>query len=243
MLKAAVDAGHRISDVSQLDEESLGRRVIEPSPAASAPLEETLEALRRLDGAGAEEILSTQLAALGPQRFVRRLAIPLLRRIGQEWSDNQLCVASEHLGTSLLRSILGTALKPSALHRDAPLVILATPPGEAHELGILIAALTVLGSGANVLYLGPDLPVDEMARAAETTRASVVAIGVIGVQPERNQSSVDELRASLPDEVEVWVGGLGWEKLNASKGVELVGDLDRLERLVERQLIRAIQTR
>ncbi len=237
LLKAAVDAGHRISDVSSLDDQTLEQRVASPPDSARKPLDAAIEALERLDAASAEEIISTQLATLGPQRFVRRLAIPLLRRIGEEWEGERLCISSEHLGTSILRTLLGTALRPSSLHRKAPLVIFATPTGENHELGILIAALAALGAGVNPLYLGPELPTGEIVRAAETTRAAAVAIGIMGVALERNREQVREIRAGLNDDVGLWVGGGGCTRIEPMAGVEIAYDLDRLERLAERLLL------
>ena len=42
----------------------------------------------------------------------------------------------------------------------------------ARELGLLMAALTALGAGGNPLYLGLELPVEDLLTAVEATNAS-----------------------------------------------------------------------
>ncbi len=239
LLKGAVDAGHRISEVSQLDDEALEERRANPPERVTEPIEQAIDALTRLDAVEAENLISWQLAALGPQRFARRFALPLLRQIGDSWQSGGLCIASEHLGSSILRSLLGSALRPASVSRMAPSVIFATPPGEQHELGLMIAALTAMGAGTNAIYLGPSLPVEEIVRAADVTRASAVAIGLSGLYTSDNLRDVGQLRAGLPDHVELWIGGQGASAFESHAGIEALSDLDRLERRIEHLLLDA----
>jgi len=236
LVKAAVDAGHRIGEVARLDEDELERRLAAAtSGERQAPdaIEATLDALARLDAAEAERLVSEQLAALGPVRFARRFALPLLEAIGEAWTRARVCIASEHLGSALLRSLLGAALRPSALHRDAPRVVLATPTGERHELGVLGAALAALGAGAHPVYLGADLPVEELLGAVERTGARALALGVVALPSAGAERSVRALRAGLPEDVELWVGGSRAHELELPPGAVLVGSLDALEQRVE----------
>ena len=81
-LRAAVQAGHSISEVANAPAEELERR-LELSPALPAPsLAPLLAAIEQLDAPTTEQLLGAQLAALGPIRFVRTVASPLLNVIG-----------------------------------------------------------------------------------------------------------------------------------------------------------------
>jgi hypothetical protein len=66
----------------------------------------------------------------------------LIREIGERWANRQIGIASEHLATGVLRSLLGSALVPTATALLGPRVVLATPTGERHELGLLMAPAT-----------------------------------------------------------------------------------------------------
>lgn len=54
---------------------------------------------------------------------------------------------------------------------DAPVVVVGTPVNQFHELGALLAATTASSDGWRVVYLGANLPADELARAARYARA------------------------------------------------------------------------
>jgi DNA-binding transcriptional MerR regulator len=230
LLAAATRAGHGIGSVAHLDDAELARLAeqAEAAPATSS-LADGLEALRQLDPVRAENIASRQLAALGPLRFARDFALPLARVIGERWAEGQFCVASEHLGTSLLCSLLRASLRPSPVAERGPKIVLATPPGERHELGLLCAALVVLGAGCNPIYLGTELPLEETLRAVEIARAHALVVGLTALNPADARRTVRALRGGLPDEVALWVGGAGVGDLEVPEGVERVANMDALE--------------
>ena len=208
LLKAAVESGYRIGDVARLSSEEISKRLAKGEQERDrAPVEGVLSSLERLDGVAAEQQISAQMATLGPVRFAKEFALPLLHAIGEAWSDNRLCVASEHLGSALLRSLLGSALRPTAAHRGAPIVVFGTPTGERHEIGLLVAAVTALGAGANPLYLGADLPAQELANAAVATKARALAISVVVSKPGDLAQTIADLRGAMPTAIELWVGG------------------------------------
>jgi DNA-binding transcriptional MerR regulator len=232
LLKAAVDAGHRIGQIARLDAAELERRVAAVPAAGAGRIEEILGAFQRLEASEAQRLLSLQLAALGPVPFARDLACPLVREIGERWSAGRMGIAAEHLASALLRSLLGSALQPSAASLLGPRVVFATPSGERHELGLLMAALTALGAGANPLYLGADLPVEELLDAAARARAGALALGLVSLSPEQATHAVGALRDSLPDAVHLWIGGVGAAQLRVPPGVEILEGLEQLERRI-----------
>ena len=77
LVKAAVDAGDRISVVAGLDPVELARRAAGTEKPSQAGLEPILSALERLDAEGAQRLLALQLSAMGPVSFAREFALPL----------------------------------------------------------------------------------------------------------------------------------------------------------------------
>jgi DNA-binding transcriptional MerR regulator len=232
LLKAAVDKGYRIGDMASLDDRELTRRVNRGSAEQdSDAVEPVIAALERLDTADADRLIALQLSALGPARFARQFAAPLLEALGEAWAETRICVASEHLGSGLLRSLLGAALRPTTASGSAPIIVFATPPGERHEMGLLIAAVTALGAGGNPLYLGPDLPLDEILGAVKTSGAGALALSIVATAPEAAEQALAAIRAGLPEEVQLWSGG------RAARGIELPPAcvyIDSLETLEQR---------
>jgi DNA-binding transcriptional MerR regulator len=232
LVKAAVDAGHRIGQVARLDPTELERRAAGSQEPSTGRLDEIISALERLDGAEAQRLLSLQLSALGPVRFARDFAVPLVREIGERWAGDRLPIASEHLATAVLRSMLGSALQPTAASLLGPRIVFATPSGERHELGLQMAALTALGAGANPLYLGAELPIEELVGSVERSGATALALSLVTLTPDQATQAVRAIRCALPVDVHLWIGGVIASALEPCDGIDCFDSLESFEQRV-----------
>jgi len=232
LVKAAVDAGERISVAAGLDPTELARRVETTGNPSQPGLEAILSALDNLDAAEAQRLLALQLSAMGPVTFAREFALPLAREIGERWALNRMGIASEHLAMGVLRSMLGSALTPTAASRLGPTIVFATPTGERHELGLQAAAVTALGAGANPIYLGAELPVEDLLGAVADAGAAALALSLVTIPKGQATPIITAIRNDLPEEVRLWIGGAGAAAITASNGVEQMGNLEEFERRV-----------
>jgi DNA-binding transcriptional MerR regulator len=232
LVKAAVDAGHRIGKVAKLDVAELNRRSAVGEARSAGQLDEILAALDRLDDATSQRLLSFQLSTLGPSRFAREIAIPLVHEIGVRWANGEMGIAAEHLATGILRSLLGSALQQTASSILGPRVVFATPTGERHELGGLIAALTAFGAGANPLYLGIEVPVDDLLSAVEKAGAVALGLSLVTIPTSQATRTILALREGLADPIHLWIGGSGASVIKLPGGVEHVASLEDLEQRV-----------
>ena len=232
LVKAAVDAGHRIGVVASMDPADLERAAAPLDRPARAGLEPILSALDRLDVEETQRLLALQFSAMGSVYFARELALPLVREIGERWAIKHMGIASEHLATSVLRSMLGSALTPTAVSRLGPTIVFATPTGERHEIGLLSAALTAIGAGANSIYLGAELPVEDLLGAVANTSAVVLALSLVSISGGPAKRTIAAIRGGLPDEILLWIGGPGASQVAIADGVERIGSLEDLEKRV-----------
>jgi DNA-binding transcriptional MerR regulator/methylmalonyl-CoA mutase cobalamin-binding subunit len=232
LVKAAVDAGHRVGQVARLDLTELKRRAAIAEPRSAGYLDDILASLGSLEAASLQRQLSLQLSALGPTRFAREVATPLAHEIGERWANGQMGIAQEHLGSAALRSLLGSALQPTAVSLLGPRIVFATPTGERHELGLLMAALTALGAGANPIYLGAELPVEELLDAVEATDSAVLALSLVTGPANEAVRAIRDLRGRLASEVQLWLGGSGARQAELAQGMEHIESLEDLEQRV-----------
>jgi hypothetical protein len=122
--------------------------------------------------------LRSALFVLGGARFVDEVAAPLLVRVGQAWVDGALTVAHEHAVSAVLRRVLDELGRGLDVPADAPVIVVATPSGDRHEFGALLAAATAAAAGWRVVYLGSDLPAADIARAARQAGSALVGVSV-----------------------------------------------------------------
>jgi methanogenic corrinoid protein MtbC1 len=160
---------------------------------------------------------------------LEKLLPPLLYRIGDEWVAGNLNPAQEHLATGVLEGVLAWLTDPIASVAVGTVVVAATLPGERHGLGARLAAGAAALAGCRVVYLGVDLPVEDIVAAADAVDASAVAVSIVNA--ERRAAVLGhlaELRDELSPGVRVLVGGAGASTLGRGAlpaGVELVADL------------------
>jgi DNA-binding transcriptional MerR regulator/methylmalonyl-CoA mutase cobalamin-binding subunit len=234
LLCAGVDAGHPISELAPLDDAELGRLVGQHEERAQPRLREMFEVLDALDGAELERRLGMLLAALGPREFARSVATPLLVGVGERWQRGELRIAAEHAASAALRSLLGSALRFRPAHLNgSPRIVFATPASEAHELGLLMAAVCAQERGAHAVYLGCDLPAPEITGAASRAGASGVALSLVCLGAAAAAREIRNVRRALPERAFVWVGGAGSGAVELPAGVRRIDGLDDLERQVD----------
>jgi hypothetical protein len=227
-----VEAGYPISEVARLPQGEL-KRLAASAPDEPAPrLAPVLEALERLDLPDVERCMGLQLVALGPRAFASRFAAPVLREIGDRWERGLCSVAVEHAASATVRTLLGAALRSVVPGHHLPAILFTTPPGERHELGVALAAVATVAAGGNAVYLGPDLPIEEIVRAATELEARAVGLGIYALPKRESERAVRALRRALPTAIELWVGGAGSRRLALPPDVQRVDDLEVLERKV-----------
>lgn len=186
-----------------------------PEPAAAPPLlDACVRAVRTLDAAELHRLLQRAIVEDGPERFLDTLVAPLCTQIGTLWERAAIGVAEEHVASATLRQSLGFLLETLRAPADAPAIVVATPQGERHEFGAMMAGAIAALAGARVVYVGPDLPAREIAAAARRARARIVALSIVrGAQGRRGAMELESLRASLPKSTKLVVGGAGADAL------------------------------
>jgi DNA-binding transcriptional MerR regulator len=174
------------------------------TPAALDALAADLEErLAEFDEAGAQATLDRLLAHFSAEVVVAEVALPALRRIGDRWRDGGVAIAQEHFGTTVLRERL-LALARGWDRGIGPRAVLACPPGELHDVGLVAFGLSLRTHGWRVTYLGQSTPWETLA--ATTEQLAPRAVVLAATMPE----SVDAIEAdfgALAERVRLYVGG------------------------------------
>jgi len=249
LLRALTENGQRIGRVARLCTSELEELVsrlpsdarVLPSPCLEKPehfIEAALAAAKQYDPDGLRCVLQGARRLFGLSRMLPQVVCPLIIQMRVEWQQGSLRPGHERIATIALREVLLTPSQESGgipALKDAEIVV-AAPVGELHEPGALVLAASAREQGWRVTYLGPNLPVEEIAACAIARKVHAVALSV--AFPEKCpviESKLRRLREMLPAAMHLLVGGCAAESYSAcltDPGIQWAGCLDGLtERL------------
>jgi DNA-binding transcriptional MerR regulator/methylmalonyl-CoA mutase cobalamin-binding subunit len=221
LLRDITKGGHSIGHVAKLTTDKLrelaneshgtnghASRARAAVPNAPTFLEECVVAVKSLDASVLDETLKRAATELGAQGLLQRVVGPLVQTLGDLWRDGTITAAHEHFASAEIRVFLGHAAKPFGAMNNAPVLVVATPAGQVHELGALLVGAAAANLGWHVTYLGASLPAAEIAGAALQNRARAVALSLVYPEDDpKLESELTLLRDRLPSEITLLVGG------------------------------------
>jgi len=230
-LRDAVAAGHSISSIARLSDERLAdiSRDLARSVPQPVAYEAYLDAIVQLELARAEAILNRHAQLVRPRELVLEFIAPLLRDVGERWHDGRFTIPQEHAVSSQVRTLLSTLVRSASLPVGAPRIVVATPPGQRHELGAQMAAVLATERGVAPVYLGADVPWADLAPACKTAGAKVLLITALIASPESARRAENCALETLAKDVEVWVGAPAGHPFHRVDGVRGLPDFAAYE--------------
>jgi len=227
LLRAATLAGHSIGDVARLPTEKLRELTANaPTPtiaprgedlAVAAMIADAVTAVLEHNTVKLEEILSRAAVHLGNHGLLERMIGPLAIRIGELWQNGTITAAHEHFASAVIRNFLIRHSKPYAMSGTTPTIVVATPAGQIHELGAVMAAAAANDLGWRVIYLGTSLPALEIAGAVVRNQARALALSIVFPGDDPNlPGELETLRKNLPIDVKLIAGGRSVEGYTAA---------------------------
>ncbi len=232
LLKLAVDQGHQISCIAGLSAAELAEllgetEAVTPSPPRIRHEKENLseeqyqrvcmKAVVDLEPDQLTHALSDAAVRLTRKQWIEGLMVPLFKEIGDMWASGDLKIVNEHMASNCARIIMWDMLRSVEISASAPKIVIGTPVGQWHELGALAAALASTDVGWRPVYVGANLPAEELASAMERFGAKCIGLSIThSLDDNRIQPELLKLRRYIGPTPSILVGGLSgadWEEV------------------------------
>lgn len=170
---------------------------------------------------------------LGVENFLLQDLPKFHEIVGSAWVAGEISVDEEHLYSEVIETLLREQIRLNSVSTHSVRVLMTTLPGELHRLGLLAAHLYLKLHGAEVIYLGAELPVKDILSALQRHKVDVLALSVsINYKPKLAQKHIQTLVKSLTmggaPKIEIWCGGHGSLNFKESKDFKVLksfGDL------------------
>lgn len=199
-----------------------------------------------IDKVGFERKLNGAVAVIPFEEAVQLIVLPLQRRIGELWHQGRLGIAIEHYVTKLIQQKLCSVMNQLPVNELGPLVLIACPEGEFHEIGAQTVAYLAAARGCHIYYLGPNLPISDLESFCERVNPDMILLSLTKGKSEAAARRLLRELKPLSTRWPVVVGGQGANAiahLIQDSGVEILEDLpallSRLSLLLSTRLLAA----
>ena len=170
-------------------------RAAEPDRAAPAAGElpgALRQALDAFDEPAAQAALDRLVSDLSVTTVLRDIVLPYLTELGERWESGTVSIAQEHFASNIIRGRLA-GLARGWGNGHGPRAVLACPPGELHDLALMVFGIVLNRNGWRIDYLGMSTPVEELTRTVDARRPDLVVLAA--TLPENLESLVAQLTA------------------------------------------------
>ncbi len=188
-LKDLTGRGHKISKIANLNLNQLQALVEERTLLTK--VEQLLKAKGRREDFEAiirfadqfkwddlYAIITKKRKNLKPFMFVHQFLVPLIGEMIHQVELGALTIAQEHILSSIIKEQLALLRSRAGNNKSKVRLIMASPEGDQHEIGLLIASTLAALHGIHVLYLGTQMPKRDFCEACmryQATHALVVS--------------------------------------------------------------------
>jgi DNA-binding transcriptional MerR regulator len=216
-------AGKRVAATARGADDALPARALEGGNRSLS------QALLSFDRAAAERHLPRDVSF---ERAMHEVYQPVLRDIGEAWARGEVTVAQEHFASAFCRERLIQMFQDlGAGPADGVPVTCVGPPGEPHDLGLLMLAIRLALRGFRVTWIGVQVPREDLCAMIAQYPPRLVCI--TATQPHLVAEArvyARQVRACARADTVIALGGPAVFGLSgeAEPGVWMVADFEAL---------------
>jgi DNA-binding transcriptional MerR regulator len=206
--------GFKISRIAALNPEELAKKVQElqggehKSDAITISyINQFVASLLDLNEPAFERTYSAVVTRYGLYDGMTKVFYPLMRKIGLLWAMGEVMPVEEHFASVIIRRKLLSAIDGQVPAQGrGKKYLLMLPPDEWHEIGLLFSDFILRSAGVPTLYLGSNVPYENLPSLFSKTKISHVLTFLI---TRRDVAELQSLRENmgLPPDVKLLVAG------------------------------------
>lgn len=169
-------------------------RMLKESPPVSAPApsqhnkydqlkDQLYGALVNLDTQEANQVADLAFSLYDYEEVFHHILVQVLYKVGNEWENGVISVAQEHFASQFIINRCTQFLRILPVNPVLPKVLAFCPEGEQHQIGLMVFSLFLKKKGHDVIYLGPNTPLEGLSDLIKMKDIRVVAISMTNPNP------------------------------------------------------------
>lgn len=110
--------------------------------------------------------------------FFDRILRPVMYRIGDDWADDKISIATEHVASNVAQALVKIIMDKVARTGKKKGVLICVPVGEEHHLGCDVLETYLSIRGFKVYNMGTSIPTRDILGFIDQNRPDVVMVSI-----------------------------------------------------------------
>ena len=230
--------GIKISKIAALDDNEFNAQLQEQTSKntreniVATYINDLIKSMIAVDEPAFEKTFAAATLRFGFYETMVQIIYPFLNKTGILWSVNKTAPIQEHFATNIISRKLHAAtdgLPPATANSKR--FILFLPPGEWHEIGLLLANYIIKSKGGETIYLGQSVPYDNVNDVAAILSPQYILLFYIAPRQKTDIRQQIENLAHHNKNVKILVAGnmhLFSENKSTQKNVTYLSEVNSI---------------
>jgi len=138
--------------------------------------------------------------------FFDKILRPVMYEIGEDWADNKINIATEHVASNVAQTLIRIIMDKVAKNANKKKILICVPVGEEHHLGCDVLETYLSIKGFKVYNMGTLVPTESLLCFIENNKPEII---LISITLEDNISAGQRLVKKIREryEIPILVGG------------------------------------
>ncbi|MGQ8337938.1 MerR family transcriptional regulator [Sunxiuqinia sp. A32] len=205
-----VKHGYKISKVSVLDDQTIREEVLKLNGKTadhSGILDQLVVQMVNFNEPRFEELIEKEIEESGFEETIMNVIFPLFEKIGVFWQTGSLFPAQEHFVSNLVRQRMIRESSRFDNSNSRKTVLFFLKEDEQHELSLLFYNYLALKSGYKTIYLGQNVPFDDLVHISEMNKIDYIFSAFINALGKEDLENYLIQLSQLVNKKRVFVSG------------------------------------
>ncbi|WP_435167802.1 MerR family transcriptional regulator [Paenibacillus glycanilyticus] len=162
------------------------------------------------------EVIDLSFSLFHHEEVFHHILTPVMRQIGTAWENGVISVAQEHFASQIITQRCTQFMRILPMNPQLPRVVALCPEGEHHQMGLMLFSLFLRNKGHDVIYLGPDTPLNDITGLIRAKNIGIIAVSLNNpLLAASVEKWITDCRQANP-QLTVVAGGAGFQGCGAS---------------------------
>ena len=153
--------------------------------------------------------------------FFDKILKPVMYRIGEEWADGTISIATEHVASNIAQTLVKIIMDQVTGSGKKKKILICVPLGEEHRLGCDVLETYLTIKGFKVYNMGVSMPTESILSFIDSNNPEIV---LVSITLEDNLAAGQRLVRKIKNhkDIPILVGGFAFK---SKKNVKFEGDV------------------